>query len=64
MIGDSVHVNMKPCSGMRHVQNIGMPVTFNIGFFLFFTKHSFLWENSDLFIFESLFKMSLHDRHV
>ena len=29
----SVHVNMKPCSGMRHVQNIGMPVTFNTGFF-------------------------------
>ena len=43
MIGDSVHVNMKPCSGMRHVQNIGMPVTVNTGFFLFFTKHSFLW---------------------
>ena len=30
----SLHVNMKPCSGMRHVQNIGMPVTFNTDFFL------------------------------
>ena len=24
MINDSVPVNMKPCSGMRHVQNIGI----------------------------------------
>ena len=32
----SVHVNMKPCSGMRYVQNIGMPVTLN-------TKDNFLW---------------------
>ena len=32
MISDAVHVNKKPCSGMRYVQNIGMPVTFNTGF--------------------------------
>ena len=29
-----VHVNMKPCSCMRHVQITGMPVTFNTGLFL------------------------------
>ena len=25
----TVHVNMKTCSGIQHVQNIGRPVTFN-----------------------------------
>ena len=69
MISDSVHVNMKPCSGKRHVKNIGMPVTFNTCSFFFysffFAKYSFLWgKHCDFLIFESLLKMSLHVRHV
>ena len=44
MISDSVHVNMKPCSGMRHVQNIEMPVNFNTGYF-FLQKKVFYGEN-------------------
>ena len=36
----SVHVNMNPCSSMRHVQNIGVPVTFNTGFYQFFVVGS------------------------
>ena len=36
----SVHVNMKLCSSMRHVQNIGMPVTFNTSFYQYFVVGS------------------------
>ena len=53
----SVHVNMKPCSGMRHVQNIGMPVTFNTGFF---TKDSFPWGKTVVFLFSSPCWRCLH----
>ena len=37
----SVHVNTKPCSGMRHVQNTGMPVSFNTGLFFLQKKKVF-----------------------
>ena len=47
---------------MRHVQNIGMPVTFITDFFL--QKTIFYGENSDFLLFESLLKMSPHGRHI
>ena len=33
-------LNMKSCSSMRHVQNIGMPVTFNTSFYQYFVVGS------------------------
>ena len=51
-----------PGSATGHVQNIGMPVTFNTGCF---TKDSFLWGKTVIFfIFESLKQMSPHGNHI
>ena len=53
---------MKPCSGMRHVQNIGMSVTFNTGFFL--QKTVFYGGKQWFSILESLLKMCPHGIHI
>ena len=45
------HVNTKPCICIRHVQNTGMPVTFNTVFFL--QKTDFYEGKTVIFLFSS-----------
>ena len=43
---------------------IGMPITFNTGFFSFHKRQVSMGGNNYFLIFEPLLKMSPHDRHI